>query len=88
MRTPPLIRFCACLALALPAASVQAEDLKLICTPDGRVVQYLASVPPFAAQKACAALAAGPSRLRQFIWRTRMIYGLYFDQFEIARIVG
>jgi hypothetical protein len=88
MHTPPLIRCCACLALALSAGSGQAEDLKLICTPDGRVVQYIASVPPAAAQKACAALAAGPSRLRQFIWRTRMIYGLYYDEFEIARGVG
>ena len=35
-------------------------------------------------QRACAKAAQGPDALRQFIWRTRMIYALDYAEFAPA----
>jgi len=79
------------LAAALSASIAFANDLAIPATNDGAVVVAQAGtttvtrvvIEPFPAYQTGvrAAAAQGPEALRRYLWRTRMIYNFYYDDF-------
>ena len=79
------------LAVALSASITFANGLSTPATNDGVVVVAQAGtttvtrvvIEPFPAYQTGvrAAAAQGPEALRRYLWRTRMIYNFYYDDF-------
>jgi bifunctional ADP-heptose synthase (sugar kinase/adenylyltransferase) len=78
------------LAAALPASITFANGVATTGANDGVVVAQAGTttvtrvvIEPFPAYQTGvrAAAAQGPEALRRYLWRTRMIYNFYYDDF-------
>ena len=81
--TVALIALSASIAFANGPATTAANDGTIVVAQAGTTTVTRVVIEPFPAYQTGVRMAAaqGPEALRRYIWRTRMIYNFYYDDF-------